>query len=136
MGIVLAHDLPLDQVDGADLTGADLRGAQLQEADLSGTDLSGADLSNTVTFGTDFTRALLMGTRVPHGIRLFARSLTMANVYGVRDPLEGFVDWAIRSEGAVCVWPKEEWPAVRDGQREWPAPPPDADLDSLCSVLH
>jgi hypothetical protein len=78
-------------LNGTNLTDAvmvftNLRGASLREADLNGADLSDADL-----MGAD-----LGGVRDWKAIGNIAR----ANINGVRNPPEGFVDWA-KSQGAV-----------------------------------
>jgi len=81
----------------ATLRGARLAGADLEDADLGGADLAGADLSDTSWVNADLETANLRGIRWEH-----IRDLKMANIYGVKNPPEGFVAWALR-HGAVQV---------------------------------
>jgi hypothetical protein len=81
----------------ATLRGARLAGADLDDADLGGADLAGADLSDTSWVNADLQTADLRGIRWER-----IRDLKMANIYGVRNPPEGFVAWALR-HGAVQV---------------------------------
>jgi len=75
------------------LKDADLSGANLAETDLGETDLSRADLRDT-----DLSRAKWKEIR---GIKL-------ANVYGVRNAPDGFIDWAL-SQGAVAIQTDDDW---------------------------
>lgn len=84
-----------------DLTGADLRGV-----DLSGTSLSDVNLRKA-----DLRYARLSGARNWEG---GIKDLTLANIYGVIDPPEGFVDWALGRMNAVSLKSDEEWQARKD----------------------
>jgi uncharacterized protein YjbI with pentapeptide repeats len=64
----------------ADLWGCDLAGARLDDADISGADLRFADLRNVQW------KQL--------------KKVTGANIAGVKDAPDGFVDWALKN-GAV-----------------------------------
>jgi hypothetical protein len=81
----------------ATLRGARLAGAALDDADFGGADLAGADLNDTSWVNADLQAADLRGIRWER-----IRDLKMANIYGVRNPPEGFVAWALR-HGAVQV---------------------------------
>ena len=40
--------------------------------------------------------------------------MKLANVHGVINPPEGFLDWAINEMGAVSVESDEEWEAMKE----------------------
>lgn len=99
----------IPQLDDADLFGmnlkevllyeVDLKSAVLSKANLSRADLSGADLSRTYLSCVDFRRAKLDGIRNWKEIEC----LRQANIFGVRDAPDGFVEWAIDTKGAVAI---------------------------------
>lgn len=86
----------------ADLKDADLIGAKFTEADLRATDLSRADLRNTDLGGVKWREI---------------RAIKLANVYGVRNAPDGFVDWAL-SQGAVAIETDSDWYAKLNAERE------------------
>ncbi len=124
--ILEAHQkwLESDGMEGkqADLTRANLQGANLQKANLSEAnlyraylyeaDLSEADLSGAALRGADLRGATLIGANLA-GIKDWGsiRDIRLANLYEVRNPPEGFVDWA-KSKGAVEIKSFEEWQAL------------------------
>jgi uncharacterized protein YjbI with pentapeptide repeats len=69
--------------------------SNLASADLFAADLTGADLSRTNLKDVDMRYADLKGF-VWAGLR----SVEAANVYGVKNPPSGFVEWALK-HGAV-----------------------------------
>jgi hypothetical protein len=77
------------------LRGADLEGADFTEADLWGADLSGAQLSGAKLAGADLSYANLANIKWRE-----IAVLKSANIYGVKNAPEGFVDWASK-HGAV-----------------------------------
>ena len=85
----------------AELRGANLERVDLTEADLTNADLRGADLAGARLDGSDI-RFTNLGNAKWRDIR----SAKNANIYGVVDPPEGFLDWA-RKHGAIEVAPKE-----------------------------
>jgi hypothetical protein len=85
--------------DSADLTEADLCGANLSGADLEGATLDGADLGNT-----DLGRIVWQKIK----------SIRKANVAGVRNPPQGFTDWALKN-GAVLAEGTETCPVRAAG---------------------
>jgi hypothetical protein len=107
----------------------DFSGAQLQNADMSGaafllTNFSGAQLQNANLSGTKFRLALFAGAQM-QGVNLegadlaFAnirginnwrqiRSIKNANIYKIKSPPAGFVEWAMQN-GAVSISPSEQW---------------------------
>ena len=64
----------------ADLENADLVGANLAGSDLTGASLKNADLRNINISGINWRKIL---------------SIQGANIYGVRNPPDGFLPWAI-----------------------------------------
>jgi Uncharacterized low-complexity proteins len=75
------------------LKDADLMGANFTDADLRKTDLSGADLRKA-----DFNRTKW------HEIS----AIKLANIYGVRNAPDGFIDWAL-NQGAVAMESDDDW---------------------------
>lgn len=88
----------------ARLHGANLEGAHFDRADLTGADLSGANLAGVTLDDADLHFADFAGVswREIHSIK-------NANMFGAKNPPEGFVDWA-KKHGAVEVAPKETAP--------------------------
>ena len=76
---------------------ADLQRAKLIEADLFGADLSGVDLS-----GATLNHADLRNTNLTHFKWREIVNLKDANVFGVKNAPEGFVDYALK-HGAVQI---------------------------------
>jgi hypothetical protein len=66
-----------------------LAGASLSHTDLDGAKLGDANLTN-ITYWQQI------------------KSIELANIYGVRNPPDGFIEWAIR-KGAVSIEDNEEW---------------------------
>lgn len=71
--------------------------SDLKDADLSGADLADVDLSNAILTNADLRNADLRGIHWK-----FIKTLKMANIYGVKEAPEGFVDWALQN-GALQV---------------------------------
>lgn len=82
---------------GSSLRNASFDGAQMDDADFSDADLSGADLSDASLAQVDLRRADLSGIRWQK-----IENLAGANIFGVRNPPQGFVAWALR-RGAIQV---------------------------------
>jgi Pentapeptide repeats (8 copies) len=82
---------------GANLTNANLERADLEDSDFVGATLSGANLRHANLKSADLRNTDLRGI---HWENITA--IDAANVYGVRNAPQGFVDWAIR-RGAVAV---------------------------------
>jgi Pentapeptide repeats (8 copies) len=80
----------------ANFTNAILRRAELQDADLVRADLSGANLAGAVLANADLREADLGGVVAWNEIV----SIKAANIAGVRDAPEGFLEWALKN-GAV-----------------------------------
>lgn len=109
----IATDFSGTHLQDADLSGAafvltNFSGAHLQGADLSGTKFrlalfAGAHLSGANFEGADLAFANLRGINNWRQIR----SIRNANVYKVKNPPEGFVEWAMEN-GAVSISPNEQ----------------------------
>ena len=122
-------------LSGADLRGADLRFADLREADLrGGADLRGADLNGAYFGRADLSGADLSGAILggPIPVIFFigtsdrslgswgeVRSLSLANLWDVKNAPVGFLKWAIGEKGAVSVENHDEWEAMVKEQDEW-----------------
>jgi len=90
----------------ATLNKANLAGATLMNADLDGANLDGANL-----FSADLTGAYLWRTNLAN-IKGWGdiKSIELANIYGVMNPPDGFIDWATSSEqGAVEIDDYNKW---------------------------
>ncbi len=70
-------------------------GANLDESDLTGADLAGADLTEASLADADLTNADLRDIRWEH-----IASMKNANIFGVKNAPQGFVEWAVK-HGAV-----------------------------------
>jgi Pentapeptide repeats (8 copies) len=77
------------------LENASFQSADLTDADLSGSNLSGAKLDDADISGADLRFADLRGVEWRH-----LRKVTAANIAGVKNAPEGFVEWALQN-GAV-----------------------------------
>jgi hypothetical protein len=90
-------DLRSANFRSGDLHLSHLRNAKLQDADLVGANLAGADLS-----GASLQNADLQNTDIAGILWRDIQSIQGANVYGVRNPPEGFLPWALQ-HGARSV---------------------------------
>lgn len=102
---------------GAYLAEADLRKAKMEETVLCHAFLAGADLREVYLSGanlkkTDLRRVDLRGA-VLSGIRNWEEicNMELANIYGVKDPPAGFIEWATTKMNAVSLSSDEEWEA-------------------------
>ncbi len=91
-------DLNFANFRGANLQGCNLSGCVMNDVDLVGADLSGADLSGAVLDEADLRGANLSQIKGWQAIK----SIDKANVLGVRNPPEGFIEWA-KKKGAVEI---------------------------------
>jgi hypothetical protein len=96
-------DFSSANVRRGNFTRADLRSANLADADLNGSNFTEADLRET-----DLARADLRNTDLNRAKWKEIRDIKSANIYGVRDAPDGFIDWAL-SQGAVAVQSDDEW---------------------------
>jgi hypothetical protein len=93
------------RIDNASLRSTNLRGANLEHASLQGTALNGADLNGADLRGADLSGASLDDVDLRRveldGVKWQTlQSVKGANVYGVRNPPAGFLEWAL-SHGAA-----------------------------------
>lgn len=94
---------------GAILSNANLTEANFYFADLTGADLSDADLTGTFLQLTNFAEANLSHANL-NNIRFWQeiKSIEKANIYDVKNPPDGFVEWA-KEQGAVSIKDDREW---------------------------
>ncbi len=96
----------------ADLSHTQLTDANLSEADLTGADLNSAKLDRVDLSDVDLRRANLSGIRWQS-----ISSMHLANVFGVKNPPEGFVQFAL-SHGAVQAESDEEWTRLQNTAKQ------------------
>ncbi len=126
--------LTSSNLESSDLSNASLKGASLADIRLAGATLIGATLDSSDVRGADLQGVNLEGASLL-GIRAWndIRSVTGANLYGVQNPPDGFLEWAVVN-GAMCVESAAIWSAVRSGEMEIPAPPTDVDVYTHCGL--
>jgi alpha-tubulin suppressor-like RCC1 family protein len=126
--------LSTSNLEGSDLSSASLKGASLADIRLGGATLVGATLDSSDVRGADLHSVNLEGASLS-GIRAWndIRRVTGANLYLVRNPPEGFLEWAV-ANGAMCVESAVIWSAVRRGEMEIPSLPSDVDVHTYCGV--
>jgi Pentapeptide repeats (8 copies) len=90
-------------VRGGNFSQADLKNADLQDADLMGANFSEADLRETDLSRTDLRKADFNRTKWKE-----ISAIKLANIYGVRNAPDGFIDWAL-SQGAVAIESDDDW---------------------------
>jgi uncharacterized protein YjbI with pentapeptide repeats len=105
--LAVVHFLRPRFVD-ANLSNANLEFANLHEADLQGCDLDSAHLRGANLFGAN-----LAGIRSWHSIA----NLQQANILGIKNPPEGFREWAIEKMGAEEI-PPGEWLTKHEDERD------------------
>ena len=96
-------DLSHADLNRADLSHADLAGAVLYYANLSDTGLGNANLAGANLYGADITK--ITGWQS-------IKSIEFANIYGIKSPPEGFIEWALE-HGAVSIEDEDEWKKLR-----------------------
>jgi uncharacterized protein YjbI with pentapeptide repeats len=127
--ILKSAELREVHLSNANLSGAELSHADLYEAVLNQANLSGADLNQANIFGAIFYQANLTETKFYEvdfsGIDLSEANLRnsdlcfirkwrdikrieLANIFNVKNPPDGFIEWAIE-HGAVSIEDDEEW---------------------------
>ena len=105
-----AADVRRSDLRSADFTNANLHFANLRESDLENTSFQSADMTNADLWGCDLTGARLDDADISGADLRFAdlkniqwkqlKKVAGANIAGVKDAPEGFVDWALKN-GAV-----------------------------------
>jgi hypothetical protein len=90
----------------AKLVGASLWGANLARANLRDANLAGANLRDANLLGANLMYADL--TNVKHWQEI--KGIEHANIYGVKNAPEGFIEWATApKQGAVSIEDEDEW---------------------------
>jgi hypothetical protein len=84
-------DLRSANFRASDLSRASFQDAILEETDLTEADLTGADLAGASFTDADLSNADLRGVRWEH-----IAKIKNANIFGVKNAPDGFVDWAIK----------------------------------------
>ncbi|QNI31754.1 pentapeptide repeat-containing protein [Alloacidobacterium dinghuense] len=88
-------DLHSANLRGSDLEGTSFEHASLNEADLVGSDLAGSNLADADLGGADLRQTSLKNIQWQR-----LKSIKMANIAGVKNAPEGFVEWALKN-GAI-----------------------------------
>jgi pentapeptide repeat protein len=106
-------DLAFADFSDADLRSANirqsnLRNARFQHASLDDADLWGADLSNADLSGATIGNADLRFANLANVHWRDLRALKNANIYGVKNPPDGFIPWALQ-HGAVQIESDSQW---------------------------
>jgi uncharacterized protein YjbI with pentapeptide repeats len=98
----------------ANLKGAHLSKSKLKDADFTCADMSGADLADSNVEDASFDGANLAHANMA-GVQNWKKisSLTGANVRNIKNPPDGFLDWAIREKGAILF--ATDSPTLRAG---------------------
>ena len=107
-GFLRGANLAYCNLQSANLRGSHLEGANLEDADLSNADLSGSFLARARLARADLSNADLRGADLSGLQWKGIRSLRLTNIYGVLNPPDGFVAYAL-SQGAVSLQSDEEW---------------------------
>jgi hypothetical protein len=112
---LLRADLSAADLRGSSLTSADLSFADLHDANFRGSNLANATFSNADMKDIDLVGTNLAGARLDHADLTSAdlrstnlsgaqwkdiRSIKSANIAGVKDAPEGFIQWALQN-GAI-----------------------------------
>jgi len=121
--LLVSADLTNASLQDANLTkarllGADLTNARLQVANLTSADLRLADLTDAYLWGADLTNVDLEKANLTNAVLWVAnlkdirnwrkiKSIKGANIRNVKNPPEGFIEWALEN-GAVIDPPYEE----------------------------
>jgi uncharacterized protein YjbI with pentapeptide repeats len=97
----------------ADLSSANIRKGSLVKANLeyamfADTDLNGCDLTEANCEDTDFSRADLRNCELKNLEWKGIKEVRLANLFGVKDAPEGFLQWAMKN-GAVAIELDGEW---------------------------
>jgi hypothetical protein len=101
-------DLSYVDMHSANLRGSRLRQVSLEHADLSESDLNGTDLSNSNLAGVDLTNADLRNADLSAIQWKQIKAVKNADMFGVKDPPNGFVDWALHN-GAIQAESDDAW---------------------------
>jgi uncharacterized protein YjbI with pentapeptide repeats len=100
----------------ADLGSANIRNGSLVKANLeyamfADSDLNGCNLTEANCQDTDFSRADLRNCELKNLNWKGIKEVKLANLFGVKDAPEGFVQWAMQN-GAVAIESSADWDAA------------------------
>ena len=114
-----AADLRDSDFAGADLSDANLQSANFRQANLRAANLEGTDFTEADLTSADLRAANLAGAKfdgadlrfavLPNAIWRDIRSVKGANIFGIVDPPDGFVEWA-KKHGAIQLAPQPTAP--------------------------
>jgi hypothetical protein len=107
-------DFTSANVRGGNFAKADLKNVDFKDADLMGASLTEADLGEADLSRVDLRSADLSGVKWKD-----IRDIKLANVYGVRNAPDGFVDWAL-NRGAVAIESDSDWYAKLNAEPAQP----------------
>jgi len=104
----------------ADFSGANVRSgnfaqADFKDANLKDGDFMNANFSEADLEATDLSRADLRNINLRRAKWGDIRAIELANIYGVRNAPDGFVDWALK-HGAVTIEKDDDWYAKLNEQ--------------------
>lgn len=91
-------------LSGAKILNANLTGAKLYYTNLVGANLSETELTGAEFIGADMRNAYLRGIKNWQKIK----SIEFANIFGVKNPPDRFIEWA-KEKGAVSIKDDKEW---------------------------
>jgi uncharacterized protein YjbI with pentapeptide repeats len=102
----------------ADLSSANIRngslvGANIEYAMFADSDLNGGNLTDANCEDSDFSRADLRNCELKNLKWKGINEVKFANLFGVKDAPEGFVQWAMKN-GAVAMESDADWQAAID----------------------
>ncbi|MGA2594919.1 MAG: pentapeptide repeat-containing protein [Bryobacteraceae bacterium] len=97
-----ACDLEYANLRSANLRQSNLRNAKLESVELQGADLVNADLSGADLSGANLEDADLRNVNLQGAQWKNIKAIDKANIHGVRNAPEGFVEWALQQK-AVSV---------------------------------
>jgi uncharacterized protein YjbI with pentapeptide repeats len=111
MGLFDQADLEYADLTFANLRKASLVKANLEYAMLADSDLNGCDLTEANCEDTDFSRADMRNCELKNLKWKGIKEVKGANLFGVKNAPEGFVQWAMQN-GAVAIKGDAEWQAA------------------------
>lgn len=109
-------DLTFCNLRSANLRDSSLNGTQMQDTDLTSADLNGTNLSGATLDRADLTQVDLRNADLNRIAWRQIASFHLANVWGVRNPPEGFVAFAL-AHGAVSLASEQDWEKSEQSHR-------------------
>lgn len=109
-------DMTFCNLRSANLRGSNLSRARMQDVDLTDADLNGSNLSGAKLDRADLTRTDLRNADLNQIDWKQIASLQFANIWSVRNPPQGFTDFAL-AHGAVSLASDEDWAKAENSGR-------------------